>query len=58
MKNFDLNLIDRIIIIIGLLMIISILTYGAFTIHPLFGFSIVGVILVFVGIAIVNLSQC
>lgn len=57
MKNFDLNLIGRVIIIIGLLMIISILTYGAFTIHLLFGLSIVGFILILIGIAIINLSQ-
>ena len=57
MKNFDLNLIGKIIVIIGLIMIISILTYGAFTIHPLFGLSIVGFILILIGIAIVNLSQ-
>ena len=57
MKNFDLNLIGKIIVIIGLLMIISILTYGAFTIHLLFGLSIVGFILILIGVAIINLSQ-
>ena len=56
MKNINLDLIGRIIIIIGLLMIISILTYGAFTVHPLLGFSMVGVILIFVGVAIADLS--
>lgn len=55
MKNFDL--IDKIIVIIGLLMIIIIPTYNAFTIHPLFGFFIVGVILILIKIIIVNLNQ-
>ena len=57
MKNINLNLIGKIIVIIGLLMIISILTYGAFTIHLLFGLSIVGFILILIGVAIINLSQ-
>ena len=57
MKNINLDLIGRILIIIGVLTVISILTYGAFTIHLLFGLSIVGFILILIGISIVNLSQ-
>lgn len=56
MKNINLDLIGRILIIIGVLTVLSILTYGAFIVHPLLGFSIVGVILIFVGMAIANLS--
>ena len=58
MKNINLNLTGRIIIIIGLLTVISILilTYDAFTVHPLLGFSTVGVILVWIGAIIVGLS--
>ena len=52
MKNINTELLGKILFIIGLLITLTVLIYGAFLAHPLMGILAVGILLVFFGKAL------
>lgn len=49
MKNVNNKLIGKILFIIGLLVVLTIIVYGAFLAHPLVGIFIIGILLLTFG---------